>query len=89
MITFGERKLMKANWADDRAKWLHALIRALAFEWLILLGDQYLIRVYFWFHVTMVVVVGYSLRYVPAVAQLPPSDETNTAPTREESLVAA
>ena len=63
VITVGERKLIRANWNDDRAKWLHALIRALIFEWLCLLADQNILRVYFWFHVTMVVVVGYSLRY--------------------------
>lgn len=62
-ITVGERKLIKDSWPDERAKWLHALIRALIFEWLCLLVDQNLLRVYFWFHVTMVVVVGYSLRY--------------------------
>ena len=62
-ITFGERQLIHKFWPDERAKWLHALIRALIFEWLCLLVDQNLLRVYFWFHVTMVVVVGYSLRY--------------------------
>ncbi len=62
-ITVGEQKLIRAKWNDERAKWLHALIRALIFEWLCLLADNNILRVYFWFHVTMVVVVGYSLRY--------------------------
>ena len=62
-ITIGERTLIRENWSDERAKWLHALIRALVFEWLCLLADNNILRVYFWFHVTMVVVVGYSLRY--------------------------
>jgi len=65
-ITRGERSLIRARWADERSKWLHALIRALIFEWLALLADQNLLRLYFWFHVTMIVVVGYNLRYSPA-----------------------
>ena len=63
-ITLGETRLMRQNWDDDRARWLHALIRALAYEWLCLLSDQNLLRAYLWFHVTMVVVVGYNLRFV-------------------------
>ncbi len=63
VITGGERKLIRVNWEDDRAKWLRALIRALIFEWLALCADQNLLRSYLWFHVTMVVVVGYNLRY--------------------------
>ena len=47
-ITLGEARLMREHWQDDRAKWLHALIRALGFEWLCLLADQNLLRVYFW-----------------------------------------
>jgi hypothetical protein len=62
-ITGGESKLIRSHWNDERAKWLHALIRALIFEWLALLADQNLLRIYLWFHVTMVVVVGYNLRY--------------------------
>ena len=62
-ITAGERQLIEAHWQDDRAKWLQALIRALVFEWLALCADQNLLRVYLWFHVTMIVVVGYNLRF--------------------------
>jgi len=62
-ITAGERKLIRSHYDDDRAKWLQALIRALIFEWLALCADQNLLRVYLWFHVTMIVVVGYNLRY--------------------------
>ena len=69
VITIGETRLMRERWADDRAKWLHALIRAMAFEWLCLLGDQFMLRVYLWFHVTMLVVVGYNLRYGKAAAR--------------------
>jgi len=62
-ITAGERTLIAQNWPDERAKWLRALIRALIYEWLCFVVDQNLMRVYFWFHVTMVVIVGYNLRY--------------------------
>jgi hypothetical protein len=65
-ITAGERTLIAQNWPDERAKWLRALIRALIYEWLCFVVDQNLMRVYFWFHVTMVVIVGYNLRYSSA-----------------------
>ncbi len=68
-ITFGERRLIREHWPDERAKWLRALIRALVFEWLCFLADQNILRVYFWFHVTMVVIVGYNLRYSNAERQ--------------------
>lgn len=76
-ITGGERKLIREHWSDERAKWLRALIRALIFEWLALLADQNLMRIYLWFHVTMVVVVGYNLRY------------THPEPSPAESLAIA
>ena len=66
VITVGETQLVRENWHDERAKWLHALIRALAFEGFVLLSDQYLFRIYLWFHIAMVVVVGYHLRYATA-----------------------
>lgn len=62
-LTRGESKLIRENWEDERAKWLHALVRAFVFEWLVLLADQNLLRVYLWFHVTMLMIVGYNLRY--------------------------
>ncbi len=62
-ITLGEIPLILRCWPDERAKWLRALVRALIYECLILMVDQNLIRVYFWFHVTMVVVVGFHLRH--------------------------
>ena len=62
-ITVGETRLIRSRWHDDRAKWLHALIRAFIFEWLALLADQNVLRVYLWFQMTMMVVIAYSLRY--------------------------
>ena len=70
-ITHGESRLIRTHWNDERAKWLHALVRAMIFEWLALLADQNLLRLYFWFHVTMVVIVGYNLRYSNAEERIP------------------
>ena len=62
-ITGGERRMIREHWNDERSKWLRALIRALIFEWLALFADQNVLRSYLWFHIAIVVVVGYSLRY--------------------------
>jgi hypothetical protein len=61
--TIGEFKLIRQHWPEEQAKWMLALVRALIFECLFLLADQNLLRVYLWFHVSMVVVVGFNLRY--------------------------
>jgi len=63
VITIGNFALIKRYWPEERAKWLRALVRALIFECLILLGNQNLLRVYLWFHVTMVVAIAFNLRY--------------------------
>ena len=73
-ITVGERSLIRERWNDERAKWLKALGRALVFEWLALFADQNLLRIYLWFHVTMVVVVGYNLRYSKAGPSAAPAE---------------
>ena len=62
-ITGGERRLIREQWNDERSKWLRAVIRALIFEWLALCADQNVLRAYLWFHIAIVVVVGYNLRY--------------------------
>jgi hypothetical protein len=72
-ITAGEQKLIRGSWDDDRAKWLQALIRALIFEWLALCADQNMLRAYLWLHVTMVVIVGYSLRFYRESQQTSPA----------------
>jgi hypothetical protein len=61
-ITLGNIRLIQRHWPEERAKWLRALVRALVFECLILLGNQNLLRVYLWMHVTIVVVVAFNLR---------------------------
>jgi hypothetical protein len=62
-ITIGNLGLIRRRWPEERAKWLRALVRALVFECLILLGNQNLLRLYLWFHVTMVVVMAFNLRH--------------------------
>lgn len=61
--TFGAIKLAKRHWPSEQAKWVKALARAMIFEWLVLLADQNLMRVYLWFHVTMVALVAYNLEF--------------------------
>jgi hypothetical protein len=65
MITVGNLGLIRDHWPEEQAKWLRALVRALVFEWIMLLADQNLLRVYLWFHVTMVVVVAFNLKHWP------------------------
>lgn len=62
-ITAGQTRLIQRHWEDERAKWLHALIRAFFIEAIALMADQNLLRIYLWFHVTMMMVVAYNLRY--------------------------
>jgi hypothetical protein len=63
--TFGAYKLAKSRWPEERAKWLRALARGMIFEWLLLMQDQNLLRVYVWFHMTMVAVIAYNLEFGP------------------------
>ncbi len=62
-ITFGQRGPMHRHWADDRAKWMHAMIRAMFFQWICLFANGNMLRVYVWLHLSMMVVVAYQLRY--------------------------
>ena len=62
-ITWGEQHLLRTHLGGEYALWLHALIRALFFEWLCLCADQNLVRMYLWFHITILMVVAYHLRY--------------------------
>jgi len=69
--TFGALKLAGRHWPEERAKWLRALARAMIFEWMLLMVDQNLLRVYLWFHISMVAVVAYHLEFAPAPIPLP------------------
>jgi hypothetical protein len=61
--TFGAMRLATRFWPQERAKWMRALGRAMIFEWLALMTDQNLLRIYIWFHIAMVAVVAYNLEF--------------------------
>ena len=73
-ITFGQRRTMRDHWQDDRARWMHAMIRAMFFQWICLFANGNMLRVYVWLHLTMMVVVSYQLRFHAHVA-LPSEQE--------------
>jgi O-antigen ligase len=64
-------KLATRYWPQERAKWVRALARAMIFEWLLLMVDQNLLRVYLWFHISMVAVVAFHLEFAPAPIAVP------------------
>jgi len=59
--TVGFLGLVRERWSDERAKWLRALIRGTVFLWLILSIDQNVLRIYVWFHMSIVAAVGLHL----------------------------
>ncbi len=61
--TVGALRTAKKYWPSERAKWLRALARAMIFECLLLMADQNLLRVYVWFHVSMVALIAYNLEF--------------------------
>jgi hypothetical protein len=63
--TFGALRRARQHWDDERGKWLHALGRSMIFEWIILFGDQNLVRVYLWYHFAIIMTVAYALEYAP------------------------
>jgi hypothetical protein len=63
----GNFRLIHRRWPDERAKWLRSLVRALIFEFIVLIQAQNLLRLYFWFQVTMVVIVEFNLRYCQTI----------------------
>jgi hypothetical protein len=69
--TFGALRLAAQYWPQERARWLRALARAMIFEWLLLMVDQNLLRVYLWFHIAMVAVVAYNLEFAAVRATVP------------------
>jgi hypothetical protein len=71
--TFGALRLAASRWPAERAKWVRALARAMIFEWLVLMTDQNLLRIYIWFHIAMVAVVAYNLEFAAEPALAPVS----------------
>jgi hypothetical protein len=69
--TFGAYRLAKQCLPLEGAKWLRALARAMILEWVMLLTDQNLFRVYLWFHFAMVAIVAYHLEFGYAAVPVP------------------
>jgi hypothetical protein len=65
--TVGAYRLANRTMPDERAKWLRALARAMIFEWLMLLVDQNILRVYLWYHFAVLAAVAYHLVHVPVL----------------------
>jgi hypothetical protein len=63
--SIGMFSLIREKWPDERAKWLRALVRAIIYEYLMLLADQNVLRLYFWFHVSIIAAIALHLRYEP------------------------
>ena len=61
----GTWRLAQRFWPEERAKWLRALSRAMMLEWLLLLSDQNVFRVYLWFHFAMITILAYNLENAP------------------------
>jgi hypothetical protein len=83
--TFGVLRLAKRHWPQERAKWAHALARAMIFEWLSLMADQNLLRVYLWFHIAIVAAVAYHLEFATAPDAVPQPYRLPTSPVQEAS----
>ena len=69
--TIGAYRRASLSMPEERAKWLRALARAMIFEWLMLLIDQNILRVYLWYHFAMVTTVAYNLEFAPASVTAP------------------
>lgn len=61
--SFGMFSPIRKKWPDERAKWLRALVRALFYESFMLLADQNILRLYVWFHLSVIAAVALHLRY--------------------------
>ncbi len=63
--TVGLFGTIRARWSDERAKWLRALIRGTIYLWMVLTVDQNVLRIYLWFHMSIVAAVALHLASVP------------------------
>jgi hypothetical protein len=57
---------IRRHWPDENAKWLRALLRSTIYLWLVLVVDQNVLRIYLWFHMSIVAVVAMHLASAPA-----------------------
>jgi hypothetical protein len=60
--TFGLFGAIRSQWPDERAKWLRALVRGTIYLWMVLIVDQNVLRIYLWFHMSIVAAVALNLR---------------------------
>jgi hypothetical protein len=63
--TIGLFPMIRRRWPEERAKWLRALVRATIYLWLVLSVDQNVLRIYLWFHMSIVAAVALHLRRRP------------------------
>jgi hypothetical protein len=59
--TIGFFGTIRSHWPDERAKWLRALVRGTIFIWLVMGADQNVLRLYLWFHMSVVAAVAVHL----------------------------
>jgi hypothetical protein len=69
--TFGALRTAKQHWPSERAKWVRAMARAMIFEWMLLMTDQNLLRVYVWVHISMVALFAYHLEFGTSKQRVP------------------
>jgi hypothetical protein len=62
MNTIGLFPMILRRWPEERAKWLRVLVRATIYLWLVLSVDQNVLRIYLWFHMSIVAAVALHLR---------------------------
>jgi hypothetical protein len=69
--TFGIFPMIRRSWPDERAKWLRAMIRGTFYLWIILTVDQNVLRLYLWFHMSIVAAVAMHLSSQSSFAKEP------------------
>jgi hypothetical protein len=79
--TFGAMRFARNYWPDERAKWLRALGRAMVFEWIMLLSEQNVLRIYLWYHFAITLLVAYHLEFAPPLAVQDPSPAISPVPS--------
>jgi O-antigen ligase len=60
--TIGMFSMIHRKWPEERAKWLRALVRGTIYLWMVLSVDQNVLRIYLWFHMSIVAAVALHLR---------------------------
>jgi hypothetical protein len=74
------RRISRALWPQEEAKWLRGMYRALIVEWITLQTNQNIMREYLWLHLTVLAVLVCAARRLPDKEQIPWIRES-TAPS--------